>query len=133
MNAMKRAPTITGFVLFIALCVSTTYWAMQFFKPRVRPMIAPPATSRLAPDLSGENRGRVTGTAANNFQLTGIILADRPAESIAIIAANGTPARPFRVHAEIQAGVRVKEVQRDYVLLQTGEHEQRLELPLARK
>ncbi len=30
---MKRLPLITSFVLFIALCVSAAYWAMQMFNP----------------------------------------------------------------------------------------------------
>ena len=33
---MKRLPLITSFVLFIALCVSAAYWAMQLFKPPLR-------------------------------------------------------------------------------------------------
>lgn len=133
---MKRWPAITSFILFIALCVSAAYWAMQFFKPQPRAMVVPPPATEHAPELSaaagllgGSMRGSVTG----QFQLTGIILADHPVESIAIIAANGKPARPFRVHAEIQAGVSVQEVQRGYVLLQQNGKLQRLELPPARK
>ena len=31
-NRMKRWPLITSFMLFIALCISAAYWAMQLFK-----------------------------------------------------------------------------------------------------
>ena len=99
-------------------------------------MIAPASAAPASPEVSeaaGLLGDRVQAAATSNFQLTGIILANHLSASIAIIAANGKPARPFRVHAEIQPGISVQEVHRDYVLLQTGEHEQRLELPLARK
>ena len=32
---MKRWPLLVSFVLFIALCVSATYWGMQLYKPPV--------------------------------------------------------------------------------------------------
>ena len=133
---MKRYALITSFILFIALCASGTYWGMQFFQPQPRTMIAPPAAAPALPDVSaaaGLLGGRVQAAVASNFQLTGIILADRPAESLAIIAANGKPARPFRVQAEIQPGVSVQEVQRNYVLLSDHGTTKRLDLPLNAK
>ncbi len=38
---MKRWPLLVSFVLFIALCVSATYWGMQLYKPPVRAVAAP--------------------------------------------------------------------------------------------
>lgn len=133
---MKRWPTITSFILFIALCASAAYWAMQFFKPQARVMVAPPPATLHAPELSaaaGLLGGNSHGTAASNFQLTGIIFADRPGESIAIIAIDGKPAKPFHVDNEIQKGMRIKEVQHGYILLEQSGKVQRLELPLAHK
>jgi general secretion pathway protein C len=117
---MKRAPLITSFILFIALCASAAYWVMQFLQPPPRPMVAPPSAAQSAPDISAAAAllgGKSHATLDSNFQLTGIILAGRPAERIAIIAANGLPAHPFRIHAEIQAKVSVQEIQQGYVLL----------------
>jgi hypothetical protein len=76
---------------------------------------------------------RACWAAACNFRLTGIIIAGHPSDSIAIIAADGKPARPFRVNAEIKTGVRVQEIQPGYVLLQQNEKVQRLELPAAKR
>jgi general secretion pathway protein C len=133
---MKRWPAITSFILFIALCVSAAYWAMQFFQPPIRSIVAPPAAPQQAPELSaaaGLLGGSVQASAASNFRLTGIIIAGHPSDSIAIIAADGKPARPFRVNAEIKTGVRVQEIQPGYVLLQQNEKVQRLELPAAKR
>ncbi|HEX8954651.1 MAG TPA: hypothetical protein VF798_00140 [Burkholderiaceae bacterium] len=38
---MKRLPLVANFVLFIALCMSAVYWALQPFKPQAQP-VAPP-------------------------------------------------------------------------------------------
>ena len=128
---MKRAPLITSFILFIALCASATYWVMQFLQPPPRPMIAPPSAAQSAPDISAAAAllgGKSHATLASNFQLTGIILAGRPTERIAIIAVTGLPALPFRVHAEIQTGISVQEIQRGYVLLSEHGAIKRLDL-----
>lgn len=133
---MKRWPAISSFILFIALCASAAYWAMQFFKPQARVMIAPPPATLHAPELSaaaGLLGGSSHGAAASNFQLAGIIFTDRPGESIAIIAVDGKPAKPFRVDNEIQSGTRIIEVRHGYILLEQSGKVQRLELPLARK
>ena len=47
---MKRWPLLVSFVLFIALCVSATYWGMQLYKPPVRAVAAPPPTLQSPPD-----------------------------------------------------------------------------------
>jgi len=75
----------------------------------------------------------VQAKVSSNFNLTGIIVSDPLAESLAIISANGKPARPFRLHAEIQPGVRIQEVQRSYVLLEQNSEIIRLELPVTNK
>jgi general secretion pathway protein C len=61
--------------------------------------------------------------------LKGVVVASNPAESIAILAANGKPARAIRVDADVVPGVTVKEVNRRYVLLSVGGVITRVELP----
>lgn len=129
---MKRWPLIANFVLFIALCVSAAYWAMQLFKPPVRAVAAPPQMSQPAPKLdaaAGLFGGRSNVAVASNFQLKGVVVASDPAESVAILAANGKPARSVRNNAEVMPGVTVKEVQRGYVLLLENGAVKRVELP----
>ena len=129
---MKRLPLITSFILFIALCASLAYWAMQWFKPPVRAVVAPPPPAQTAPNLdaaAGLLGGRSTFTVASNFQLTGVVVADNPAESVAILAVDGKPAKAVSTDAEVKPGVTVKEVQRGYVLLSEGGVIKRVELP----
>lgn len=129
---MKRWPLITSFVLFIALCVSAAYWAMQLFKPPVRSVAAPPQTSQTAPELdaaAGLFGGRSRGAVASNFQLKGVVVGSNAADSVAILAANGRPAHAIRTNAEVAPGITVKEVHSRYVLLSEGGVIKRVELP----
>jgi general secretion pathway protein C len=129
---MKRLPLITSFILFIALCVSAAYWAMQLLKPPLRAVVSPPSSSQSAPRLdaaAGLLGGRSSFAVASNFQLKGVVVASDPAESVAILAANGKPAQAIRTNAEAAPGVTVKEVQRDHVLLSEGGVTKRVELP----
>lgn len=129
---MKRWPLVATFVLFIAVCVSAAYWAMQLFKPPLRPVAVPPqaaqSTARLdaAAALFG---GRPAIAAASNFQLKGVIVAGSAIESVAILAAGGKPAQALRINSEVLPGVRIKEVHPHYVLLTEGGVEKRVELP----
>ncbi len=130
---MKRLPLITSFILFIALCASAAYWAMQLYKPAQRAVAAPPPQSS-APVLrldaaAGLFGGHTTAAVASNFQLKGVVVASNPAESVAILAADGKPAQAIRTNAEVKTGVTVKEVQRDHVLLSEGGVVKRVELP----
>lgn len=129
---MKRWPLITSFVLFIALCISVAYWAMQLFNPPLRAVAAPPQANQPAPGLDAAASllgGHSNTAAAGNFQLKGVVVASNPAESVAILAANGKPARAIRVDADVVPGVTVKEVNRRYVLLSAGGVITRVELP----
>lgn len=129
---MKRLPLITTFVLFIALCVSAAYWAMQLLKPPLRAVASPPPSSRSAPSLdaaAGLLGGRSSFAVAGNFQLKGVVVGGNPAESVAIVAADGKPAQAIRLNAEVVPGVTVKEVHSRYVLLSEGGVVKRIELP----
>lgn len=129
---MKRLPLITSFILFIALCVSAAYWAMQLFKPPLRAVAAPPQTNQPALRLDaavGLLGGHSNAVVASNFQLKGAVVASNPSESVAILVANGKPSQAFRTNAEVVPGVTVKEVNRRYVLLSEGGVIKRVELP----
>ena len=130
---MKRWPLLVSFVLFIALCVSATYWGMQLYKPPARAVAAPPPSVQAPPDpraavvLFGGRQGPVA--VATNYQLRGVVSAGVSGESIAILAADGKPADAVRANREIQPGVIVKEVHPRYVLLQENGVIKRVELP----
>ena len=129
---MNRWPLFFSFVLFIALCASAAYWAMQWFKPPLRAVAAPPPTVQMTANLdaaAGLLGGHSSTIVASNFQLTGVVVADNPAESVAILAVDGKPAKSIRTDEEIKPGVTVKEVQRGYVLLSDGGVIKRVELP----
>lgn len=118
---MKRWPLVATFVLFIALCASAAYWAMQLFKPPVRPVAAPPQAVQPVPRLDAAAAlfgGRQTIAVTVNFQLKGVVVAGD--ESVAILAAGGKPAKAVRINSEVMPGVLVKEVHPRYVLLSEG-------------
>ena len=129
---MKSGPRIVSFALFIVLCASLAYWAMQWFKPAQRAMVAPPAATQAPPPMDAAANllgGRPTFAVASNFQLKGVVVSDNPAESVAILAVDGKPAKASRTNAEIKPGVTVKEVQRGFVLLSDDGVIKRVELP----
>ena len=129
---MKRWPLIASFILFIALCVSGAYWATQLFKPPLRQVTAIPQTPQPAPRLdaaAGLLGGHSNVIVASNFQLKGAVVSSNPAESIAILSANGKPAKAIKTNQEVVPGVMLKEVNRRYVLLSEGGVIKRIELP----
>lgn len=129
---MKRMPLITSFVLFIALCVSAAYWAMQLFNPPLRKVAEPPRMNQPTPSLDAAANllgGHSSAAVASDFQLKGVVMASDPADSVAILAANGKKPQAVRTNAEVMPGVTVKEVQRDHVLLSQGGVIKRVELP----
>lgn len=128
---MSRLPLFASFVLFVALCVSLTYWALQLFKPAARAVAAPPPVAaevdlQAAAGLFG---GRAAVAAASNFQLKGVVAALDGNDGVAILSANGKPAQSVRQGAEIVPGAVVKEVHRGYVVISEGGLQKRVELP----
>lgn len=129
---MKRLPVLLSFVLFITLCVSLTFWAMQLFKPTPRAVTAVPVAPVAETDLhaaAGLFGGASTIAVASNFQLKGVVQASNERDSVAILSANGKPAQSVRQGAEIVPGAVVKEVHRRYVLVSDGGVPKRVELP----
>lgn len=137
MQNMKRLPLVVSFLLFIALCASIAYWAMQLFKPPLRPVAAPPPTaqSEVRPEAAAALFGGRAEKAAvaSNYQLKGVIFSGSPRNSVAILSADGKPAQAVRVDMEVVPGVTVKEVHREYVLLSEGGTTKRVELPESAK
>ncbi len=134
---MKRLPLVASFLLFIALCASAAYWAMQLFKPPVRPVAEPPrvATAEVSTEaataLFGGKSGQVA--VASNYQLKGVIFSGSARDSVAILSADGKPAQAVRANMEVTPGVTIKEVHRDYVLLSEGGATKRVDLPESAK
>lgn len=134
---MKRWPIVTSFVLFIVLCASAVYWAMQLFKPPLRPVVVPPRVIQTdvkidgATGLFGGKQGRAV--VASNYQLRGVIFSGNAEDSIAILSADGKPANAIRVGRDVLPGVTVKEVHRQYVLLSENGISKRIELPESAK
>ncbi|MFC3107857.1 type II secretion system protein N [Undibacterium arcticum] len=129
---MKRLPLFVSLILFVALCASAAYWAMQLFKPPVRPVAAQPQVQPevnldAAAALFGGRAGAVV--VASNYQLKGVIDAHDAAGSAAILSADGKPAQSLRIGDEVTPGVTVKEVHGQYVLLSDGGVTKRVELP----
>jgi general secretion pathway protein C len=133
---MKRTPLITSFILFIALCAITAYWAMQFIKPTQRSVAAPPQAIQTEPSFNAAASlfgSHATSAVASNIQLKGVVVGNNPTDSVAILLANGKPAQSIRTNAEITPGVTVKEVHTTYVLLSENGVLKRVELPEAAK
>ena len=132
---MKRLPVILSFILFIALCASAAYWALQLIRPPLRPMAAPAlavvAEVRLD-SAAGLFGGRpVAQAVASNYQLKGVVVAANGRESVAILSADGKPAQAVRINVEVQPGVMIKEVHPQYILLSEGGVIKRVALPEA--
>lgn len=130
---MRRLPLVASFLLFVLLCASVAYWAMQLFKPPLRPVAAPPRT--VQPEIRPQAAAALFGArsrpaaAASNYQLRGVIYSGSPRDSVAIISTDGKPAQSFRVDAEIVPGVTVTEVHRSYVMISENGASKRIELP----
>lgn len=130
---MKRLPLVASFLLFIVLCASLAYWALELFKPPQRPVAAPPRTAQpeIRPEAATALFGGRTGSTAvaSNYQLKGVIFSGNPRDSVAILGVDGKPAQALRVGKEIAPGVTIEEVHRQYVLLTENGATKRVELP----
>jgi len=117
---MKRLPLLVSFVLFLALCASLAYWALQLFAPAPRPVAVPPQTERKMPPISAAENlfgGHYSSGTMANMQLRGVIHAGKAADSEAILVANNEPPKYVKVDAEISEGVTLKEIHPRYVVL----------------
>jgi len=126
---MKKIPLISSLVLFVLLCVSGSYWVLQFIKPPVRKITAPPAVLQSADVESVATLFGGAMAVASNYQLKGIVLANPMNQSVAIIAVDGKANQAYPINSEISNGVRLVEVHADYVLLSDNGVNKRVDLP----
>lgn len=129
---MKRLPLLSSFLLFLMLCASVTYWALQWMAPATRPLVVPTQAERALPAMSAAANlfgGTSEVVSAIPVQLRGIIRAARPNESVAIIALEGKPARALRVNAEVANGIVIKEINVRGVVLSDHGVEREVRLP----
>ncbi len=127
---MQRAPVVLGWGLFAALCASLAYWGLQWFAPAPRAVAAPPEPARPLPSVASAAAlfgGRPQEAGGTQLQLRGIVFAGR--SSMAIIAAEGKPARAWPVDAEVLPGLKVKQIAARSVLLSEHGTERELSLP----
>ena len=128
--SMQRAPAILALLLFVALCASLAYWLLQWFAPAPRPVAAPPEAARSIAPVAAASAlfgGRPQDSGGVQVQLRGILQAGKA--SVAIIAAEGKPARALRVDAEVVPGLTVKEIGARTVVLAGRGAERELSLP----
>ncbi|KQZ25896.1 type II secretion system protein N [Duganella sp. Root1480D1] len=128
---MKRLPLICSVAAVAVLSASLAYWGMQLFKPKQRPIAAVPVAQ--APEANMDAaRGLFGGNTAvavvSNYQLRGVVADTRGHGSVAIISADGQPAKAFPVGSELSPGVSVKDVQPRHVILMEGGVQKRLDL-----
>ncbi|MGS0743511.1 type II secretion system protein N [Glaciimonas sp. GG7] len=118
-----RLPSLLSLVLFMLLCACATYWAMQFVRAAPRTMAAPPQTEQAEMNTSDAMSlfgAQNVAAVASNFQLTGVVVANNIGQSVAILSIDGKPAQAFTQGWQLQPGVTLQEVNRDYVLLSKG-------------
>lgn len=129
---MKRLPVIANFLLFLMLCASITYWVLQWMAPSTRPLIVPMPVERALPEMSAAANlfgGNAEAISAISVQLSGIIMANRGADSVAIIALPGKPARSLHVNAEVIEGLVVKKINSRSVVLSERGVDREVRLP----
>lgn len=126
---MKRMPLLLTLLALVALSASVAYWVLQLYKPEQRPLAAAPVAELPAPAVDAAATlfgGQAMAAVATNYQLTGVVAAGR--NSVAILVADGQPAKAFPVGKELSAGVVVKEVHPRYVMLSEGGVLKRIDL-----
>jgi len=130
---MKRLPLLCSFFAFIFLCVSLSFWGMRVLKPADRNVARPALDNNVEPG-AGQWGGIFGGSqieqaTASNYELKGVIIAKKAAESLAIVVANGKPAQTIALNAEIAPGIVLKEVADRYVTISESGVLRRVTLP----
>jgi general secretion pathway protein C len=130
---MKRLPLIISFLMFILLCMSLSYWGMQMFKPKVRPVSAPQNTSTFE-QLVGQwgsvfGRSPIAQMAASNYQLKGLVVAPHAQDSVAIVSADGKPEQALAIGRELSPGVKLLVVRPTHIIVSESGVDKRIDLP----
>lgn len=128
---MKRLPLLVSFLAVVLLSVSLAYWAMQLFKAPQRPLAAPPQPAAAEPSLEAAASlfgGQPVTVAVSNYQLRGVVAPVDGKGGVAILAQEGKPTQSLKIGGEVAPGVKVKEVQAGFVLLDEGGVAKRVDL-----
>ena len=132
---MKRLPLIINVILFAMLCAVLSFWGLQIFKPKIRPMQAPVSVDSYEPSVGqwGNLFGQaaVAEAAPSSYQLKGIIVAPQSRDSVAIIMVEGKPNFTIGIGKELLPGVKLQEVHRDHVIVSESGITRRIDLPAA--
>ena len=128
---------LATFLLWLVAAASAVYWALKFVQGTSAPanaaVVAPASaagidTAALAKGLGGgapisaaarPEAVAVSSINAARFVLTGVVLGKSGRQSLALIAVDGKPARPYRIGAPVADGVVLKSVQSRQALLAT--------------
>ena len=120
-------------VMIMVLCTSATYWALHLSTSQQRPVaVAPTAAMRIDNAATALLFGSGSSSAiASNFQLRGIVLAPNVSDSVAIIVADGKPARALKIGSEIVLGATLQHINADHILISDNGVQKRVPLPSA--
>lgn len=120
---------VVSATLLAVLCSSGTWWALQFSKAPQRTLAAAPMASIQIDNTATALLFGRGSAIASNYQLKGIVLATVDSDSVAIVSADGKPARAAKIGTEIGPGVRVLEIRADGVLLSDNGVQKQVPLP----
>jgi general secretion pathway protein C len=130
----KRLPLLLSLFGVILLAASLAYWILQLYQPPQRPIAAAPQAALPDPTIDAAATlfgGQVAVASATNYQLTGVVADGR--DSVAIIVAEGSPAKALRVGRELAPGITLAEVHPRYVMLSDGGVMKRVDLAMDAK
>ena len=118
-------------VMIMVLCTSATYWALHLSTSQQRPVaVAPTAAMQIDNAATALLFGSGSSSAiASNFQLRGIVLAPNVSDSVAIIVADGKPARALKIGSEIVVGANLQHINADHILISDNGVQKRVPLP----
>nr|WP_315487421.1 type II secretion system protein N [uncultured Undibacterium sp.] len=130
---MKRLPMLATVASFALLCAVLSYWGLQIFKPKIRPIAAPVMTASFEPAVgqwgSLFGQSAIAEAAPSNYQLKGVIVAAHAKDSAAIIAVDGKPTMTIGVGKALLNGVTLSEVHRDHIMVSEAGISRRIDLP----
>lgn len=130
---MKRLPIFINVILFALLCMVISFWAIQIFQPKLRPVVAPVIADSFEPAVGqwGAVFGLapVASTAPSNYQLKGVIVAGRASDSAAIIVSEGKPPMSIGIGKELASNVTLQEVHPDHIIVSEAGMPKRIDLP----
>lgn len=130
---MKRLPVLLSFGCFLLLCASVAVWGMRMFKGQARGVSSSVVQQSFEPaagmwgGIFGESQS--AQNAPSSYLLKGVILSRAGLPSVALVVADGKPAKPVRVGEDIVPGVQVREISARSVQFAEGGVLRRIELP----